>query len=276
MRGFATLGPEPGDLMTWLNSDDLLAPGALASVASCLAEIPSVTLCGGRVSMIDALGRVVRVNAPVALSRKLLAAGLYDGRRMPFVMQEGTFWRQELWSQVGGLNPTFRLAGDWDLWRRMAHYADYVTLDVLTAFHRRRPGQLSEESGRLLWRAGSSSDGGGSLCLRRCSRRLYRRRRSRRRSGLRRLRRDGTSARPAALRQDRRIDSVPALPSCRRRGPYPCRRADQRRQVGAAGADGPTVPPLRALTGLRLRFRRLHPRFRSRYAGVIGMTLAAN
>lgn len=142
-RGFETLDPEPGEIMTWLNADDLLAPGALQSVASCLQELPQVSLCGGRVSMIDAAGRVVRVNAPVALSRKLLAAGCYDGRRMPFVMQEGTFWRQELWARVGGLDPSFRLAGDWDLWRRMAAQAEFVTLDVLTAFHRRRPGQLS-------------------------------------------------------------------------------------------------------------------------------------
>lgn len=143
-RGFETLDPEPGEIMTWLNADDLLAPGALQSVASCLQELPQVSLCGGRVSMIDADGRVVRVNAPVALSQKLLAAGCYDGRKMPFVMQEGTFWRQELWARVGGLDPSFRLAGDWDLWRRMAAQAEFVTLDVLTAFHRRRPGQLSE------------------------------------------------------------------------------------------------------------------------------------
>ena len=142
-RGFETLDPEPGEIMTWLNADDLLAPGALQSVASCLQELPQVSLCGGRVSMIDADGRVVRVNAPVALSQKLLAAGCYDGRKMPFVMQEGTFWRQELWARVGGLDPSFRLAGDWDLWRRMAAQAEFVTLDVLTAFHRRRPGQLS-------------------------------------------------------------------------------------------------------------------------------------
>lgn len=143
-RGFETLDPEAGELMTWLNADDLLAPGALSSVASCLDELPEVSLVGGRVSMIDADGRVVRVNAPVALSQKLVAAGCHDGRRMPFVMQEGTFWRQELWSRVGGLNAGFRLAGDWDLWRRMAKHSPFVTLDVLTAFHRRRPGQLSE------------------------------------------------------------------------------------------------------------------------------------
>lgn len=58
-------------------------------------------------------------------------------------MQEGTFWRTRLWERAGGVDTSFRLAGDWDLWRRFAAFSEYITLDTLTAFHRRRPGQLS-------------------------------------------------------------------------------------------------------------------------------------
>src|SRR3546814_1746047 len=46
----------------------------------------------------------------------------------------------------------------------------------------------------------------------------------------------------------------------RSRGPHPRRWPDRRGQVRAAGADGPTVPPLRRCSGLRLRLRRLDPR----------------
>lgn len=44
---------------------------------------------------------------------------------------------------MGGLNREFRLAGDWDLWRRMAREMPVTTLRAVLACHRRHPGQLS-------------------------------------------------------------------------------------------------------------------------------------
>jgi hypothetical protein len=36
-----------------------------------------------------------------------------------------------------------RLPGDWDLWRRMAHHAEYTQLPEPTGIFRKHPGQLS-------------------------------------------------------------------------------------------------------------------------------------
>ena len=69
----------------------------------------------------------------------------------------------------------------------------------------------------------------------------------------------------AVLRADGGIDAVPVFPPCRRCRPHADRRADRRRQVRAAGADGAAVPPLRGRAGLRLRFRRFDPRGRARH-----------
>ena len=69
----------------------------------------------------------------------------------------------------------------------------------------------------------------------------------------------------AVLRADRRLDAVPLQPPRRRRRPHARGRADRRRQVGAAGADGAAVPPLRRLPDLRLRLRRLDPRRGARH-----------
>jgi hypothetical protein len=59
-------------------------------------------------------------------------------------MQEGTIWRSELWSKVGGVRRDLRLAGDFDLWRRFGAEAAYASVDTVLAAHRRREGQLSE------------------------------------------------------------------------------------------------------------------------------------
>ena len=48
----------------------------------------------------------------------------------------------------------------------------------------------------------------------------------------------------ALLREDRGLDAVPVLPSCRRRRPHVDRRPDRRGQKRSSGSDGAAVPPL--------------------------------
>jgi Glycosyl transferase family 2 len=144
-RGFVHLGPRDRDLVTWINSDDRLAPGAVATVHRVWADNPGCDFVSGRTALINADGALVSINAPQAYPRSTLAAGLHDGRSLPFIMQEGTFFSGALWGKVGGVRSSFRLAGDWDLWRRMAREAVHFSVDTITAFHRRRPGQLSSD-----------------------------------------------------------------------------------------------------------------------------------
>ena len=59
---------------------------------------------------------------------------------------------------------------------------------------------------------------------------------------------------------DARQHAVPARSACRRCRPHPDRRPDRRRQVGAAGAAGPAVPPLHRRAGHPVRPRPLGPR----------------
>lgn len=144
-RGFAALPVGESALMTWINSDDLLAPGAVHSALSIIQSLPDVTWLGGRMSQIDALGSIIRVHPPFVYSSVTLQEGKCDGREGRFIQQEGVFWRPQLWSAVNGLDASFKLAGDWDLWRRFAKFADYSLVDSVLGFHRRRTGQLSAD-----------------------------------------------------------------------------------------------------------------------------------
>ena len=135
-------------VMGWINSDDRLAPGAFATISALMADLPEVDFLTSRVSLINERGGTLSIESPIAFDRAKLAAGDNDGRDGPFVMQEGTFWTTALWDKVGGLDESFRLAGDWDLWRRIAQHTSLTTIDALLGFHRRRPGQLSESLDR--------------------------------------------------------------------------------------------------------------------------------
>lgn len=79
-------------IMSWINADDLLFPGALSAVYSFFKQNPSAKLVGGRATLLSPEGFVFDVRALTGHRRKELARGDYDGRTDHFVMQEGTFW----------------------------------------------------------------------------------------------------------------------------------------------------------------------------------------
>jgi glycosyltransferase involved in cell wall biosynthesis len=98
-----------GSVMAYLNSDDVLFPGALAYVARYFADHPQVDVLYGHRVLIDETDREV--------GRWVLPA--HDDavlRVADFVPQETLFWRRRIWDEVGGaLDESFRFAMDWDL-----------------------------------------------------------------------------------------------------------------------------------------------------------------
>jgi GT2 family glycosyltransferase len=112
-RGFAHVTPElgPQDLMAWLNSDDLLAPGALRFVAEYFAAHPDVDVIYGHRIIIDEAGHEVgRWIMPRHVPATL--------EWIDYVPQETMFWRKRAWDRAGGIDPSFQFALDWDLLAR--------------------------------------------------------------------------------------------------------------------------------------------------------------
>jgi len=103
------LGPD--DVMAWLNSDDLAAPGALRFVAEYFASHPDVDAVYGHRIIIDDENREVgRWILPRHEPKEL--------EWVDYVPQETLFWRKRAWDKVGGLDPSFQFALDWDLLAR--------------------------------------------------------------------------------------------------------------------------------------------------------------
>jgi len=103
-RGFA--GSE-GELMAWLNSDDLLLPGTLRYVASFFSEHPEVDIVYGQRLCID--------SADKEIGRVILPAHDADVLKwVDVVPQETLFWRRRVWDKLGGLDQSFQYALDWD------------------------------------------------------------------------------------------------------------------------------------------------------------------
>ena len=103
-----------GDIQCWLNSDDLHFPYTLHEVARYFDEHPSVGAVYGDTVWIDAQGAELRKQKEIGFYRFLW---MYTYNYIPGMSM---FWRREIYEKVGGLDPSFNLAMDADLWIRMA------------------------------------------------------------------------------------------------------------------------------------------------------------
>ena len=110
-RGFAAT---TGEIMAYLNSDDLLLPGALAHVASYFSAHPDVDAVYGHRVLIDEHDRQVGLWVLPPHDDRILALG-------DFVPQETLFWRRSAWERAGArMDPTLHYALDWDLLLRLS------------------------------------------------------------------------------------------------------------------------------------------------------------
>lgn len=107
-KGFAKTAGAPEDLMAWINSDDFYLPGALGYVADYFARHPEIdVLYGHRIVVNERSEEIARWFLPPHDPAVL--------RLNDFVPQETLFWRRRIWDKVGGIDPSFKFAMDWDL-----------------------------------------------------------------------------------------------------------------------------------------------------------------
>jgi hypothetical protein len=136
-KGFAQADCGPDDVMTYLNSDDLFMPGALRFVAGYFARNPEVDVVYGHRVLIDEAG--LEVGRWFTPRPSCLELRIYD-----LVPQETLFWRKRIWDKVGGVDPRFQFALDWDLLLRFADAgARFHRLPWFLGVFRLHPGQKS-------------------------------------------------------------------------------------------------------------------------------------
>lgn len=100
-----------GEIMGFLNSDDVLLPGALNFVADFFNRHPKVDLIYSHRCIIDKTGNVTGHWILPKHSNFLM-------KRWDLIPQETCFWRRKLFEKHGNVNPGFRFAMDYDLFVR--------------------------------------------------------------------------------------------------------------------------------------------------------------
>ena len=98
-----------GEIMAWVNSDDLLMPGSLHFVGHYFRSHPEVdVLYSNRILINENNHEIGRWVLPK-----------HDDGVLPwadYVPQETLFWRRQIWNKIGAsLDESFQFAMDWDL-----------------------------------------------------------------------------------------------------------------------------------------------------------------
>lgn len=110
-----------GDIVTYLNSDDILLPGSIEKIADFFSVNPDIFWITGKCKIIDEKGNEIRKlvtlykNFWLKYSRNPIFLSILN-----FISQPATFWRAEVIKSVGLFDASLYYTMDYDYWLRMS------------------------------------------------------------------------------------------------------------------------------------------------------------
>jgi glycosyltransferase involved in cell wall biosynthesis len=149
-EGFDTMG---GDILGWLNSDDLHMPWTLRVVHDIFTRFPQVQwLTSVYPQTVDIHGNSIGCDVRWGYGRESFC----KGANLPgaghfsryFIQQDCTFFRRSLWERAGGcFDPDEPLAADFELWLRFFDHAELYAVASPLAAYRVHPDQKTAAQG---------------------------------------------------------------------------------------------------------------------------------
>jgi len=135
-----------GDIIGWLNSDDIYLPGALQKVADYFAAHPDVGWLYGNCRIIDENDREIR--KWVTAYKNRLARQYRYNRLLTdnFISQPAVFIRKEALCNVGFVDTGLPTAMDYDLWLRLGKMGNPGYIDADLACFRVHNRSISSRS----------------------------------------------------------------------------------------------------------------------------------
>ncbi|MGH7145161.1 MAG: glycosyltransferase family 2 protein [Planctomycetota bacterium] len=100
------------EILGFVNSDDLLFPGAVSAAANLFAADPNLAVVYGEGAVIDSRGKVRFYRAVQPMDPEQLEESCW-------IMQPATFFRRSWYDRVGGLDRRLSKAFDYEFWLKL-------------------------------------------------------------------------------------------------------------------------------------------------------------
>jgi len=105
-----------GDLIAYLNSDDMYLPGAFNKVKYCFDNYPIDWLMG-MIRTVNSRLELIHELLPHSYDKRLIDHGYYNGTWLPFIQQENVFFTKKCLDLIDySIFEKNKLAGDYFLW----------------------------------------------------------------------------------------------------------------------------------------------------------------
>jgi glycosyltransferase involved in cell wall biosynthesis len=144
IKGF---GRATGDVLGWVNSDDLLEPGALEAVGRTYGSNPGSLVAGNVVLFAECGGRE-RLLRPQNLNFEDM---VQIWTRKAFFSQPGVFFPRRAYMEAGGLDVSLHYCMDHDLVNRLVRICPAVYLDrVLARAREHSTSKTCSQSGPMV------------------------------------------------------------------------------------------------------------------------------
>jgi len=124
-----------GEILAYLNADDVLLPGTLFKVAGIFSKYPDVMWLTGRCRIVDEQGSEVR--RLITIYKNILLS-LHSSSLLlmtDYISQPSTFFRADAYRQLGKFDENLHYAMDYEYWLRMnSVYRLQITPEYLSSF----------------------------------------------------------------------------------------------------------------------------------------------
>lgn len=131
-----------GDILAYLNSDDVLAPGAVSAIVGAFKHHPEAGMVYGATEKTDERGRVVKPRFLTPYTASL-------HKTLCLVPQPSSFYSRAAWEACGPFDISLHFAMDWDFFLRIERRFPIVAVDALISRFRVYPSTKTSSGG---WR----------------------------------------------------------------------------------------------------------------------------
>jgi glycosyltransferase involved in cell wall biosynthesis len=111
-----------GEILGWLNADDIYLPQTLRKVERYFREHPEVDLLYGKMRIVDEDRKLIHLHTAHRPDLRQL-------KKQDFIPQPTSFWRRRVWEQIGPLDESLHWGLDWDFYIRTFQKFQVAFLD---------------------------------------------------------------------------------------------------------------------------------------------------